>query len=385
VKTTMRLCLAIGVVWGLVACAIPQPAALQPPATETATSIAVTPTTAARLNLWRSPDKRVTLRIPRGWKMERHEEAGRTLWLWTPNQQQGLLSLLVIASPIRLELDQRRELLLQAAAQLDATPDGEIQTEPDGSLVLYARNTATSRNGSKIPMWIRVSGQQFEDSEAIVVLAMPVIQKRSYEELVPTIQASLAIVPLPTATPVPTATPAPFTVDAFDSDDGRWFIGDDLRRQMVIGDGVYHMYLRMSQSYYLSAPAEVERYDQSITVKTRFDGVARIGVAARFRYRPDDTRDYVACWISPIQRYGCFGSDGDVWTAYQDVATSDVIVPDGENVLQLVLQGDTYEFTVNGVVLAAFSASRADPGVPALYVETFDSAAGGYFDDVETK
>lgn len=381
-KTTMRLLAGICMLWGLVACAIPQPAALEPVVTATASPI---PTVAPALEPWTSPDGRVSLQVPVDWQMEHHEEAGRTLWIWNAPQRQGLLSLLVIASPIRLEVEQRRELLQQAVTQLDATPDGDVQTGPDGSLVLYARSKATSDDGSKIPMWVRVSGQQYEDSEAIVVMAMPIIEQPGFEPLVPTMQASLAIVPLPTATPIPTATPAPFTVDGFDADEGRWFIGDDLRRQMVIQDGVYHMYLRMAQSYYLSAPAEVERMDQSISVSTRFDGVARIGVAARFRYRSDDTRDYVACWISPIKRYGCFGSDGDVWTAYQDVATSDVIVPDGENTLSLVLRGDAYTFTVNGTELAAFTASRADPGVPALYVETFDSAAGGFFDNVETK
>lgn len=364
------------------ACALPQPPTvalpLIPPDAPTTTPVPA-------LQGWRSPDGRVSLQVPTGWQIEHHEDAGRTLWIWNAPDRRGLLSLLIIASPTLLAEPQRRELLLQAVTQLDATPQGDVATASDGTLVLEARATGKTTNGSSVPLWVRVSAQQFEDSEAIVVMAVPSVESAPLIAHMPTVQASLGIAPLPTLTPVPTATPAPFTRDSFDVDEGRWFIGDDLRRAMTIQDGVYHMYLRMAESYYLSAPAEVERADQSIHVSTRFDGVARIGVAVRFRYRPDDSRDYVACWISPIQRYGCFRSEGDVWTAYKDVETSDVIIPDGENILDLAVEGSEYVFRVNGTQMATFSIDIPDPGVPALYVETFDSAAGGFFDGVETK
>lgn len=364
------------------ACALPQAptVAFQPNPTETPSA-----TPLPLLQEWRSPDGSVSLSVPTGWQIEHHEDAGRTMWIWNAPDRRGLLSVLIIASPTLLAEPQRRELLLQAVAQLDATPQGEVTTSADGTLVLEARAIGTSSSGGSVPMWVRVSAQQFEDSEAIVVLAMPSDDSAQYIPLAPTVQASLGIVPLPTLTPLPTATPAPFTRDTFDADEGRWFIGDDLRRAMTIQDGVYHMYLRMAESYYLSAPAEVERTDQSIQVNTRFDGVARIGVAVRFRYRADESRDYVACWISPIQRYGCFRSEGDVWTAYKEIDTSDVIIPDGENMLDLAVVGSEFVFRVNGTEMATFAIDIPDPGVPALYVETFDSAAGGFFDTVETK
>jgi len=364
------------------ACALPSGIELPVVATST---VVLSPTPAPVLTAWKSPDGRITLQVPTGWQIEHHEDAGRTLWIWNAPDQRGLVSLLVIASPTLLAEPQRRELLLQAVSQLDATAEGDIQRAGDGTLVLEARANGTSSAGTAVPLWVRVSAQQFDDSEAIVVMAMPSVERADFVPRVATVQASLGIIPLPTQTPVPTATPAPFTRDAFDADEGRWFIGDDLRRAMTISDGVYHMYLRMAESYYLSAPAEVERTDQSIRVTSRFDGVARIGVALRFKYRADESRDYVACWVSPIRRYGCFRSEADNWTAYQDVATSDVIVPDGPNALEMAVDGGQYVFRVNGVELASFAIENADPGVPALYVETFDSAAGGFFDDVETK
>lgn len=348
-------------------------------------TVALSPTPEPFLTAWKSPDGRITLQVPTGWQIEHHQDAGRTLWIWNAPDRRGLVSLLVIASPTLLAEPQRRELLLQAVGQLDASAEGDIQRASDGTLVLEARASGTSSAGAAVPLWVRVSAQQFDDSEAIVVMAVPSVERAEFVARVATVQASLGIIPLPTQTPVPTATPAPFTRDAFDADEGRWFIGDDLRRAMTISDGVYHMYLRMAESYYLSAPAEVERADQSIRVTSRFDGVARIGVALRFKYRADERRDYVACWVSPIRRYGCFRSEADNWTAYQEVATSDVIVPEGPNALEMAVDGEQYVFRVNGVALASFAIENVDPGVPALYVETFDSAAGGFFDDVETK
>lgn len=348
-------------------------------------TFALSPTPEPALKAWKSPDGRITLQVPTGWQIEHHQDAGRTLWIWNAPDRRGLVSLLVIASPTLLAEPQRRELLLQAVGQLDASAEGDIQRASDGTLVLEARASGTSSAGAAVPLWVRVSAQQFDDSEAIVVMAVPSVERAEFVPRVATVQASLGIIPLPTQTPVPTATPAPFTRDAFDADEGRWFIGDDLRRAMTISDGVYHMYLRMAESYYLSAPAEVERADQSIRVTSRFDGVARIGVALRFKYRTDERRDYVACWVSPIRRYGCFRSEADNWTAYQEVATSDVIVPEGPNTLEMAVDGEQYVFRVNGVALASFAIENVDPGVPALYVETFDSAAGGFFDDVETK
>jgi hypothetical protein len=348
-------------------------------------TVALSPTPEPFLTAWKSPDGRITLQVPTGWQIEHHQDAGRTLWIWNAPDRRGLVSLLVIASPTLLAEPQRRELLLQAVGQLDASAEGDIQRTVDGTLVLEARASGTSSAGAAVPLWVRVSAQQFDDSEAIVVMAVPSVERAEFVPRVATVQASLGIIPLPTQTPVPTATPAPFTRDAFDADEGRWFIGDDLRRAMTISDGVYHMYLRMAESYYLSAPAEVERADQSIRVTSRFDGVARIGVALRFKYRADESRDYVACWVSPIRRYGCFRSEADNWTDYQEVASSDVIVPEGPNTLEMAVDGEQYVFRVNGVALASFAIENVDPGVPALYVETFDSAAGGFFDDVETK
>ena len=52
--------------------------------------------------------------------------------------------------------------------------------------------------------------------------------------------------------------------------------------------------------------------------------------------------------------------------------------------MDFAVQGNTYTLTVNGEVLTQFEYDSETIGVPGLYVETFDVAAGGVFDDVET-
>jgi hypothetical protein len=85
-----------------------------------------------------------------------------------------------------------------------------------------------------------------------------------------------------------------------------------------------------------------------------------------------------------LQRFGCFRSEADQWVAIQDVTESVVIVPDGDNRIDFAVQGTSYTLMVNGVVLTQFEYDSEAIGVPGLYVETFDVAAGGVFDDVET-
>jgi hypothetical protein len=48
------------------------------------------------------------------------------------------------------------------------------------------------------------------------------------------------------------------------------------------------------------------------------------------------------------------------------------------------VRGTQYTFVVNGEILTSFDTQMPEPGVPALYVETFDDAAGGIFDNVQT-
>jgi hypothetical protein len=343
-------------------------------------------TTPAPLTLvpWQSPDGRVQLRVPQAWSIESHSDAGRALWIWNAPNQRGLISLLLIASPTALETSARQELLLQTLNQLGATSQGDINTDAQGRMIMEASGSGTNREGRAVPMWLRVSVQQFADSIAIVVMSVPESDIALIQPVVDQILATVDVAPLPTVTPIPTATPAPFTKDTFDQDDGKWFVGDDLRRAIAVRDGVYRIYLRMADSYYLSAPAEIARLDQHISVDMAFDGSARIGTALRFHARPDDTRDYVVCWISPLQRFGCVRSDGDKWQTMQDVTDSTIIKPTEVNHVEFAVKGDQYTFTVNGSVLATFATTMPDAGVPGVYVETFDSAAGGLFDNVET-
>lgn len=389
VKQTMIFLVIWVILWSLVACApaITEPAFATPTAVFAAevlgeTSMA-TPLPLA-LAPWYSPDGRVQLRVPQAWRSESHSDAGRTLWIWNAPNQRGLISLLLIASPTALATSAHQELLLQTLTQLGASSQGDIQSDAQGRMMVEASATGTNREGRAVAMWLSVSVQQFADSIAIVVMSVPESDIALMRPVANQILATVAVAPLPTATPVPTATPAPFTKDTFDQSDGKWFEGDDLRRAIAVRDGVYRIYLRMADSYYLSAPAEVARFDQHIAVDVAFDGSARIGTALRFHVRPDDTRDYVVCWISPLQRFGCVRSTGDQWQTMYEVTDSTLIKPTEVNHVEFSVVGDQYTFVVNGGVLATFATSVPDAGVPGLYVETFDAAAGGLFDNVET-
>lgn len=337
-----------------------------------------------RLDSWQSRDGRIALQVPEEWSIESHMDAGRGLWIWNAPGQRGLLSLMLIGTPAYIDDAAHEQLLRDAVAQLDAQLISDIE-HIDASVVrVEATAQGVNRDGVTVPMWLWVSAHRFSDGVAIIVMSVPESDKATIAPWVSLMQSSLQVIPLPTVTPVPSATPAPYTQDAFDRDESRWFVGDDLRRALTIKDGVYRIYLRMAESYYLSAPAETVRLDQRLQTQVTFDGDARVGVALRFQYRADETRDYVACWISPQQRFGCFRSDGDQWRVLQDVTQSAVIRPDGPNQIVFDVQNDVYTFTVNGSVVATFTSPGGNPGVPALYVETFDAAAGGIFDDVET-
>lgn len=337
-----------------------------------------------QLERWQSPDGRIGLDVPVGWAFESHIDAGRGLWMWNAPGQRGLLSLMLIGSPTYIADDAQSQLLLDAVTQLDAQPVGEIERIDERMIRLEATGQGLNREGLQVPMWLWMSAHRFADGVAIWVMSVPESDKAIVAPWAISMQSSLQVIPLPTATPLPTTTPAPFTKETFDNDVGRWFVGDDLRRAITIKDSVYRVYLRMAESYYLSAPAETPRLDQRLQTQVSFDGNARVGVALRFQYRADNTRDYVVCWISQQQRVGCFRSDGDQWRVVAEITESSVIRPDGPNQVAFGVQNDVYTFVVNGSVVATFTSPGMSQGVPALYVETFNAAAGGIFDDVET-
>jgi hypothetical protein len=337
-----------------------------------------------QLERWQSPDGRIGLEVPVSWSVESHIDAGRGLWIWNAPGQRGLLSLMLIGSPTDISDDAQIQLLRDAVAQLDAQPVGEIERIDERMIRLEATGQGVNREGLQVPMWLWVSAHRFADGVAIWVMSVPESDKAMLAPWAASMQSSLQVIPLPTATPLPTTTPAPYTKESFDNDVGRWFVGDDLRRAITIQDGVYRVYLRMAESYYLSAPAETPRLDQRLQTQVAFDGESRVGVALRFQYRSDESRDYVACWISKQQRVGCFRSDGDQWSVVYDITESTTIRPDGPNQVTFGVQNDVYTFAVNGSVVATFTSPGMNPGVPALYVETFNAAAGGIFDDVES-
>lgn len=375
--------------WVLGACAAPTaiaPRVATPTPLNAAEVFGDTDTTKlppVRLESWQSRDGRMGLQVPEDWAIESHIDAGRGLWIWNAPGQRGLLSLMLIGSPAYINDDAHEQLLKDALDQLNVRAVGDIQRRDASTIRIEATGQGFNREGTQIPMWVWVSAHRFDDGVAIIVVSVPDSDKSVMEQWVPVIQSSVNVVPIIT-TPTATPAPVPYTRDDFERDESRWFVGDDLRRALTIKDGVYRIYLRMAESYYLSAPAETPRLNQRLQTQVTFDGDARVGVALRFHYRPDETRDYVACWISPQQQVGCFRSDGDQWRVMYEITTHDMIRPEGPNQMMLMVQDDTYTLVVNGVTVTTFAATGLEPGVPALYVETFGAAAGGIFDDVET-
>jgi hypothetical protein len=111
-------------------------------------------------------------------------------------------------------------------------------------------------------------------------------------------------------------------------------------------------------------------------------GNARAGVA--LRWSQDDARrgSYYACWIDSADLFGCFVSVGDQWTTLQEPISNPAIVPGAVNKVGLTAVGDVVTFSVNDTELARFSDARVAEGVPALYLENFDTEAGAVYDDV---
>ena len=90
------------------------------------------------LTAWRSPDGRIQLRVPSAWPVESHSDAGRALWIWNAPGQRGLISLLMISSPVELPTSMRQELLLQTVSGLNAEIIGDIRSDERGRLIAEA-------------------------------------------------------------------------------------------------------------------------------------------------------------------------------------------------------------------------------------------------------
>jgi hypothetical protein len=111
-------------------------------------------------------------------------------------------------------------------------------------------------------------------------------------------------------------------------------------------------------------------------------GNARAGLALRWSQDDQGRGSYYACWIDGANLFGCFVSVADIWTTLQEPIANDAIRPGEANKVSFSAVGDAITFSVNDTELARFSDARVASGVPALYLENFDTEAGAAYDDV---
>lgn len=166
------------------------------------------------------------------------------------------------------------------------------------------------------------------------------------------------------------------------STDDDWYTGETDSSLAVIDNGVYDITLKEDNIYFLSdAEFMSAGTDMSMSTDVEVRGDVRAGVALRYSKNDDGERSFYACWIDGEGNYGCFVSVNDQWTALQELTASDAIKPGRTNRVELSAADDKITFSVNGVKVATFDDNSVSEGVPAFYLENFDTEAGAVFDD----
>ena len=107
----------------------------------------------------------------------------------------------------------------------------------------------------------------------------------------------------------------------------------------------------------------------------------RAGVALRYSHNQQD-KSYITCWVDGGNQYGCFVAVNNQLTTLAEATTSDAIQAGQTNRVVLQTAGQQIKLLINGKLVASFANDQVATGVPALYVENFDGAAGASFDNL---
>lgn len=184
--------------------------------------------------------------------------------------------------------------------------------------------------------------------------------------------------------PIPAPTPAPQAnfSDDFSSNTSGWDTNNSAGLQETLSDGAYTIILKRSSAYVLSQLHIDQNIPNSaVAVDVLVHGNARAGVALRHS-KNQQGNSYIACWIDGGNQYGCFVAVNNQLTTLAEATTSDAIQAGQVNRVALQTAGQQIKLLINGKLVANFTDNRVATGVPALYVENFDGAAGASFDNL---
>jgi S1-C subfamily serine protease/serine/threonine protein kinase len=171
--------------------------------------------------------------------------------------------------------------------------------------------------------------------------------------------------------------------DDFSKDTGSWRTGHADWIDAQVSDGAYQVTLHSANSYFLSPAAAVAPgRNMGIAADILVQGNARAGVALRY-HEQGDTKSFYTCWIDSAQSYGCFVTVADQLTTLAEPTFSEAIKPGQVNRVILIAEGNVVSLLINDQEVAKFSDGALASGIPALYLENFDTEAGASFDNVK--
>lgn len=164
-------------------------------------------------------------------------------------------------------------------------------------------------------------------------------------------------------------TPIVYTTD-FETDDGRWSIGDRQAELVEISreiqNGVYRWEVTRSSGVHTRAwPSDLDSSGHFFVTTDAFlsDGIADYGLIFR---EGSDGHYYFR--VDPSGSFTVSALIDDEWTTVVEWTITDTIAPDGTNQLSVRGQGSQYEFGINGAVVAEADDDRLLGGVLGLAI-----------------
>jgi S1-C subfamily serine protease/serine/threonine protein kinase len=182
--------------------------------------------------------------------------------------------------------------------------------------------------------------------------------------------------------PANDGTTAAYT-DDFSADTSSWLTSHTESLDAQVQEGAYYVTLRAANRYFLSpAKAVPPGQNMGIAADILVYGNARAGVALRYQAQ-GDTQSFYTCWIDSGQSYGCFVTVAGQLTTLAEQTFSEAIKPGQVNRVILIAEGNGISLLINDQEVATFTNGALASGVPALYLENFDTVAGAAFDNVK--
>ncbi|GAB4198944.1 MAG: hypothetical protein OHK0022_18750 [Roseiflexaceae bacterium] len=175
--------------------------------------------------------------------------------------------------------------------------------------------------------------------------------------------------------------------DDFRSDTGRWETDDNEYFSSEISDGEYRIIIKSPNSYHTATPNYIKQTTNTMGIwaDIKTEGNSRAGVAVRYSQNNNDESSFYTCWIDGQQHYGCFVAVDSKWTTLSEQVESKIIRVDEFNRVGLISEDGRISLIINDVEIVSFRDDRIEAGLPALYLENFDTVAGASFKNVRIK